>query len=184
MKKILPSILSGAAIFAVALCAANLPAETNTVPVRIGIYDGRVVAFAWFWSGAHQQELKQQIQNARAAKAAGDTQHFQELSAKLKEMQDEGHREVFSTAPPVEALAELANRLPEIQKDAGVTALASKWDEAALKNYPGAERVDVTDRLAQEFKPTGKVLKIISSIKESQPIPLDECNELIRKDKI
>ena len=184
MKTILLSI--GVVSFIAALCAANLrAAETNTTPVRVGIYDSRAVAYAWFGSAKHQKQLNDLMQTARAAKAAGDTNRFQELAAALRQQQDEIHREGFSTAPPVEALAELKDRLPEIQKAAGLTALISKWDDAALKKYPGAEQVDVTDTLVHEFiTPTPEQQKTISSLEKAVPLPLERCEELIRKGEI
>jgi len=175
----------GATALIAALCAGNLrAAETNDAPARIGIYDSRAVAFAWFWSGKHQTQLKELMQSARDAKTAGDTNRFEEFAARLRLHQDEMHREVFSTAPPAGALDELKERLPEIRQAAGVTALVSKWDDAALKKYPGAEKVDVTDRLVREFNAPEKQLQMIPEIEKHAPLPLDKCNELIRKDEI
>jgi len=94
------------------------------------------------------------------------------------------HREVFSTAPPEAALAALKDRLPEIQKQARVTALVSKWDAAGRNQFPQVETVDVTDQLVSEFKLTEKQLKTVSGLEKSQPLPLEKCNELIRQDKI
>jgi len=183
MKNILLSI--GASAFIAALCAANLQAaETNTTPARIGTYDSRVVAFAWFWGDKHQGQLKELMQSARSAKTAGDTNHFKEFAARLRQHQDDMHREVFSIAPATNALAELEARLPEIQKAAGVSALVSKWDDAALKKYADAEKVDVTDRLVREFNPPEKQLKMIPEFEKHAPLPLKECDELIRKDEI
>ena len=183
MKNILRSI--GAASFIAAWCAANLQAaETNATPARIGIYDSRAVAYAWFWSAGHQTRLNELMQNARAAKSAGDTNRFHDLDATLRQHQDEMHREVFSTPLPTEALAELKESLPKIQKAASVSALVSKWDAAALKTYPDAAKVDVTDQLVHEFNPAEKQLKTIPGLEKSAPLPLDECNELIRKGEI
>jgi hypothetical protein len=175
----------GATAFIAALCAANLQAaETKNIPASIGVYDSRAVAFAWFSSGKHQSQLNELMQTARAAKTAGDTNRFEKLAATLREQQDQIHREGFSTAPPTEALAELKERLPEIQQAAGVTALVSKWDEVSLKQFKGAEQVDVTDRLVREFNPTDKSLKAISELEKSKPLPLKQCDELIRKNEI
>ena len=183
MKNILLSI--GAASFIAAWGAANLQAaETNATTARIGIYDSRAVAYAWFWSGKHQKQLNELMQNARAAKSAGDTNRFKELNAMLGRQQDEMHREVFSTALPTEALAELKESLPKIQKAASVSALVSRWDAAALKTYPDAAKVDVTDQLVHEFNPAEKQLKTIPELEKSAPLPLDECNQLIRKGEI
>jgi hypothetical protein len=159
--------------------------ETNTVPVRIGTFDSRAVAYAWFWSARHQKQINELMQSARAAKTAGDTNRFTELAGSLSRQQDEIHREVFSTAPPVQALAELKTRLPEIQKTAGVSVIISKWDVAALQKYSDAEQVDVTDKLVREFiAPTPQQQKVISIMMAAKPLPLDQCNKLICKGDI
>jgi hypothetical protein len=157
---------------------------TNAAPVRVGIYDSRAVAYAQFWSESFQSKLKEQTAAARAAKQSGDTARFKELDATLRQMQDQLHRQVFSTAPADEALAALKGQIPEIEKQAGVIALVSKWDEAALKKYPNAEQVDVTGQLAREFKPTEKQLKMIADLQKQKPLPLEKCDELIRKGQI
>ena len=184
MKNILLS--TGAASVIAALCAADLQAaETNTPPARIGIYDSRAVAYAWFWSGRQQIQLNALMQKARDARSAGDTNRFKEYAATLSQLQDEMHREVFSTAPATNALAELKGRLPGIQKAAGVSALVSKWDDAALAGSPEAEREDVTDRLVHEFiQPNVEQQKVLSEMKRQKPMPLEQCDELIRKGEI
>ena len=185
MKTNLYPKLAIAAALAAAVCVANLrAAETNGIPSRIGTYDSRAVAYAHFSTAENLRQINKSKQAAQAARDAGQTNRFQELAAMLRQEQDEIHREVFSTAPATNALAALKERLPEIQKEAGVSTLVSKWDDEALKKYPGAEQVDVTDRLVREFKPTDKQLKVISGFEKSKPLPLDECNELILKGKI
>jgi hypothetical protein len=183
MKSNLYPMLTVAAALAVASCFANLrAAETNPAPTRIGVYDSRAVAYAWFWSARHQTQLNELMQNARNARAAGDTNRFKDFDAALRRQQEEMHREVFSTAPPTEALEQLNQRLPEIQQAAGVSGIVSKWDDTALKKYPEAGRVDVTDALVREFiTPTPPQQKVLSEMQRQKPLSPEECNELIRK---
>src|ERR1019366_502992 len=49
----------------------------------------------------------------------GVTNRYQTLAADLRRQQEAIHREVFSSAPPNEALAEIKDRIPEIEKQAG-----------------------------------------------------------------
>jgi hypothetical protein len=157
--------------------------DTNTM--RIGVYDSRAVAYAHFSSQSYQAKLKERIAAARAAQRSGDTNQLKEMSAALRAGQDTMDREVFSTAPAVEALDAMKERIPQIEQQAGVTALVSKWDEAALKQYPQAEKVDVTDQLVREFmQPTDKQAKTIASIIKSKPLPPEQCEELIRKHQL
>jgi len=162
-----------------------LAAQTNNnTPVRIGIYDSRALAYVWFGSPARQRALQEQMQAARAAQAAGDTNRFRLLGDQLRELQAEVHREVFSTAPATGALAELKDRLPAIEKQAGVVTLISKWDEPARQRFPHAEVVELTRELVQEFQPTEKQLKVIDGLEKQKPLPLEKCEELIRQNKI
>ena len=186
MKTILYPTLIVAATLMVGLCATHLQAaETNNSVARIGTYDSRAVAYAWFWSARHQKQLHELMQAACDARATGDTNRFQELDAKLRQHQAEMHREVFSTAPAAEALADIKDRLPEIQKTARVISLVSQWDSQALKKYPDAEKVDVTDALVREFiTPTTEQQKVLTKMKTVTLLPLDQCEELIRKGEI
>ena len=159
-------------------------AATNAAPVRVGIYDSRAVAFAWFWSAPVQHQLQEQMAAARAAKQAGDMARFKELGDALRQTQDRIHRQGFSTAPVDDALSAIKDRIPEIEKQADVSALISKWDEAELKKHPKAEQVDVTGQLVREFNPTEKQLKMIADIQKQKPLSLEKCDDLIRQGKI
>jgi hypothetical protein len=152
-------------------------AAPEAKPVRIGVYDSRVVAYAHFWSREARDMRDQEIKAAQAAKAAGETARFNELSKGLAESQRKSHGQVFSTAPASEALVALQPRLAAIQKEARVSVLVSKWDKENLKAYKGAEQVDVTDLLAREFKPGDKQLKVIEEIKKQQPVPLEQLKD-------
>ena len=157
--------------------AASAGQATEGRP-RIGVYDSRAVAYAHFWTDEHQRALKEQAQAAKTAQAAGDTSQAKTLQKALADQQHKIHRQVFSTAPAAEALAAIQPRIPEIQKQAGVTALVSKWDEPALKSHETAERVDVTGLLVGEFKPSEKQRKVIEAITAKPPVPLEQIDKL------
>ena len=183
--KTLPCIITIGSLWIGSFTSAWAGDTTNAASPVIGVYDSRAVAYAHFGSEPHQKQLREKMAVARAAQKAGDAAKFKELSAALQAEQAEIHRQVFSTAPASEAMEIIRDRLPELQKQAGVSALVSKWDEAALQKYKNATRVDVTDKLVREFiQPDEKQLKMILSIEKSAPIPLKECDELIRKGKI
>ncbi len=159
-------------------------AETPAAPERIGIYDSRAVAYAHFWSEAHQRDLNDLAKKAKEAKAAGQTGLFTELEAALKKASDGHHLRVFSTAPVDDVLAGMKERVAEIMKQAGVTRCVSKWDEAVLKGYPATARVDVTDLLLREFKLTDKQMKGVQELRTKPPLPLDRAQRQVREGKL
>lgn len=183
--KMLPSLIIIGSLWINSLASALAAEITNAPTATIGVYDSRAVAYAYLVSAPYQKDIQEKMSAAQAAKQAGDSAKFEELAAALKAKQAEGHRQVFSTAPPTAAMEMIKNRLPEIQKQAGVSVIVSKWDEATLQKYKAATRVDVTDKLVREFiQPDEKQSQIISSIEKSEPMPLEKCDEMIRKGEI
>ena len=154
-----------------------LTAETNAAPARIGIYDSRVLAYAYFTSDEHMRQLNAAIMAAKQAKTEGQTERSEQMAAALRKQQEEAHLQVFGSAPVDDALLALKEKLPALQEKAGVSNLVSKWDEAALSHYSKAELVDVTDLLAEEFKPTDAQRKVIASIKKSKPVSAEEIKK-------
>ncbi len=183
MKKM--SVLLGVWLGGLTLLNAGPVPVSDAGTNRVGIYDSRAVAYAWFWSAPQQAALKEKMDAARAAQKSGDKVRFQEFDQVLRTTQDQMHREVFSTAPAVEALAQLRDKQAEIARAAGVRELVSKWDASTLRKYAAQEQVDVTDQLVSAFlKPTAQQAKIIAELRKSTPVPPEKCEELIRQGKM
>jgi hypothetical protein len=176
-KQLIVTMIILANVAGASFVRAGATDENNASAQRIGVYDSRVVAYAHFWTAEQQKQLKEKSELARAAKSAGDTAQFNKLSKEMSDLQEKLHREVFSTAPADEAMTALAPRLPEIQKQASVSALASKWDKPALASYKSAQQVDVTDLLVREFELDAKQIKTIEEIKKQKPVPLDKIDK-------
>jgi hypothetical protein len=145
--------------------------------VRIGVYDSRAVAYVQFSSEANLKIINEAVAKAKEAQKTMDKKAAEELANQFKEGQRKIHRQVFSMAPIDDVLEKIKDRLPEIQKKAGVSVLISKWDEEKLKQYPKAEKIDVTDALVEEFKPTEKQKKMLEEIKKTKPLSLEEADK-------
>lgn len=171
---------------ALALSMLAMPAAraADVTADKVGVYDSRVVAFAHFWSVSERVDRDALIAAARAAKQAGDTAKQAELTARIQSLQASSHLQVFSTAPATEAMNALAPRLPELARELGVVRFVSKWDEATLANIPDSLRIDVTDRLAAEFKPDEKRLKTIAEMKKVVPLPLEQAQARVKAGKL
>lgn len=150
--------------------ATAIRADELQAVERIGVYDSRAVAYAHFNTPKHRKQIDADIAAAKAAQAAGNHAEFARLKKVVVDGQKRSHRQVFSTDPITNVLAQIQDRLPAIQKEAGVTALVSKWDRSTLRKYRSAEQIDVTDRLAAEFHPGAKELKVIEEIKRAKPV--------------
>jgi hypothetical protein len=159
-------------------CASKPAAMLESEPVRIGVYDSRAIAVGWAntapfnaWWGSLQSEYNR-------AKAAGDQKRVEELEAEAEARQRLMHMQAFSTAPVDSILAYIEDSLPQIQQEAGVTMLVSKWDEETLAQYPSAERVDVTMMLVDAFQPNETQRQYAIGIQTQDPIPLEEAEAI------
>ncbi len=176
-------VLLLAAVTAISRTALPDAVAADSSPERIGVYDSRVLAYAHFWSEAEQASLNKAFVEAREAKAKGDTNRLSQLKAEMKARQEKNHLQVFSTAPADEVLASIKDRVTLVQKQARVSQLVSKWDEA-LKQHPSAEQVDVTDQLLGAFKLDQKQAKVVAEIRKQEPLPLAKARESLREGKL
>jgi hypothetical protein len=159
--------------------AASLAVGKGAPAFRVGVYDSRVVAYAYFWGDAARTYRSRETAAAIAARQSGDEALSKQLSQALANEQTQVHLEVFSTAPADEAMAALALRIPAICQELGVVRLVSKWDAAALNGVAAEAQVDVTDRLVREFlTPNGQQRKTMDEIAAANPLPVVEAKAL------
>lgn len=184
IKRVLLSSFLLAMVTISSLPAPGADSAAPAKPKRIGVYDSRVLAYAHFWSESEQRELKKTIAAAKEAQAKGDTNHLGELKARIKQRQEHSHLQVFSTAPVDDVMASIKAQAAQVQKQAGVSCLLSKWDEAGLAPYQSAEKVDVTEQLLGAFKLDASQRKVASDITKHDPLPLAKAKELLRAGKL
>lgn len=174
MFRVLPAV---GAVLAVALAATPVKAQR----VRIGVFDSRMVALAYYNSDAHRKFMQQLMSDLQAAKAANDTKRVAELEFQGPALQSLMHYQVFSNASIPNILATLTDVLPKVAAEAKVSAIVSKWDVA----YRGSEveYVDVTDALVRPFNPSDKVRQWIADGKTKEPMPLLEAVRTLRPER-
>jgi hypothetical protein len=168
------------------LCAAAAlaqePANSSAAKLRVGVYDSRAIAVAFGNSEAWQATAGKQLAAMRAeynaAKAAGDQKRVAELEAQGKAQQTLLHKQGFSTAPVDDILRNIQDKIPEIARTAGVSAVVSKWDKDALAKYKAAELIDITMPLVNAFHPTDRQLKFAIDIQKQTPISLEEAGKM------
>ena len=157
-------------------CASQDDARDATT--RIGVYDSRAVAVAFSGSPVHEAQLAELRAALEEAEETGDAAAAAQLDAEAKARQAKAHAQAFSTAPVDEILALIPDSLAEIQATAGVTALVSKWDEAVLKEYEGADTVDLSLALVDALHPTERQRESAMEIQRHKPIPLEQAAQI------
>jgi hypothetical protein len=175
-KRIIGVLLGG--LFALTLSAQDSTTTSENPTIVVGTFDSRAVAVAYIHSDAFTDYLVAQkadvAQVIERAKMAGDKELVAGLDALGPAMQKRLHEQGFGTAPVDDIIARIEDKLPGIAKEAGVDVIVSKW--TLTYRSPAAKFVDVTGLIAAEFDPDERTLKLIESIVETEPIPLDEID--------
>ena len=160
---------------------AATPVAVSGPKVRIGVFDSRLVALAYYNSDEHHKFMQDLMAQLQAARAANDTAKIADLEFRAPALQNLVHYQVFSNASIPNVMEKLAPELPKIAADAHVALIVSKW-EVAFRD-PDVEYVDVTDALVARFKPNEKVQKWIASGRTQAPIPLLEAVMTLRPER-
>lgn len=162
------------ATFAVAVAGLALGAqEASPRPaapaVVVGTFDSRAVAVAWGRSKGFAALLSGLRAEQEQARAAGDLERVAALDARGAALQEELHRQAFSTAPVDGVVARVADALPEIAREAGVDVIVSRW--ALAWRSDGARFVDVTERMVAAFEPDAATQEAIRQLVSQDPLP-------------
>jgi hypothetical protein len=175
---IMVMMVCGAALAALAWLspAPAVAAEKEAASFRVGTFDSRAVAIAYYRSGTHMEIIKNLKQEHAAAEAAGDEELAKELSTRGQDSQHLAHLQGFGSYPIDEILALIQEEIPGIAASAGVDVIVSKWD--IVHALPEAEFVDVTLAMVEPFEPDSATLKLIKEeLPKVDPLPLEELEK-------
>ena len=139
--------------------------------IRIGIYDSRAIALAYFNSGYAKKMqdivMKLQLENAKALEAKD--------SLKSKKLIREGqlrqailHEQGFGTGSVKECLAAIKDKVQKFAQSEKIDLIVSKWE----LNYSSSqfEIVDITEQLANLFEPNKRFKDTLKDLLKSEPI--------------
>lgn len=133
--------------------------ETASQTVRIGTFDRRTVALAYYRSPQWADLLQQKRAELAEAKRAGDTAKAEKLEAWGGQSQDLAMQQVFGNAPIDNVVAALAPAFTEIEKQENVSSVVP-----APAAQPAAVQVDVTNRLLDWLHADEQTRKLISQM--------------------
>lgn len=146
--------------------------KTSGSNVRVGTFDSRAVAMAYFATDAFNRQLNDLRAEHEKAKAAEDEKRVKESFAELRALGELMHKQGFSTWRVDNILETIKEKIPEIARQGNVDVIICKWD--IVYHGSGIELVDVTDLMVQPFNPDKETLKTIKDVQKHDPVPLDE----------
>jgi hypothetical protein len=155
----------------------SLTAAETKSKVRIGTYDSRFVALA-FYRAENMKRTRDFMGNLnlemQKAKEAKDDKKLRELEAKGPAFQNLMHQQVFGNLSIPNVIETIKDGLPAIAQKMGVTLVISKWEIHYAS--PDIESVDVTLQLVDLFNLDETTRKMIEEgIKQNQkPVPVEK----------
>jgi Skp family chaperone for outer membrane proteins len=153
--------------------ASSLRAEPPAT-LRIGTFDSRFVALAYYRSEPGMQAVRDLPAQMKAAREAKDEEKIKELEAKGPALQNLMHQQVFGNLSIPNVLKTVSTSLPEIAQKAGVSLLVSKWE--VQYSAPGIEMVDLTAQIVDLFHVDDATRKMIDQgMKDAgEPVPVEQ----------
>ena len=138
-------------------------------PVKVGTYNSRAVALAFYRSELWGGVMRAKRAERDSAKQAGSVQKVKELEKWGEIQQDLAHKQVFGSAPITNVLGHLAPGFPEIARAAGVAVVASDVQ------YAGAsvQVVDITMHIVEWLKPDARTRAMVEDFLKKNPPPTD-----------
>lgn len=165
-------------VAALAGCAVFQPTQAAAVAVpaaegaRLGTYDSRVLALAYYRSEAFRARVAENRAAHERALAAGGAEAAHRIEQEMVSMQERAHLQGFGTEPVPEILALIEAEIPELARRDGVQAVASRWELAWRE--AGAVFPDLSFEMAAHFHPDAATLKMMKETAGKDPVPMEE----------
>ncbi len=161
-----------ASMLCVMLLAISLSsqAQEDQKKIRVGVYDNRAIALAYF--GSEYNAFLEKRAEHHEAEAAGDTTLAKELTVWVKRFQRQIHFQGFCRVPVDDLLLLVKDKMPGVAKSTGVDLIGWNPDYATVD----VEIVDITADLVALFDPNEMKLKQIESLKGIEPTALADIN--------
>jgi len=136
--------------------------------IRIGIYDNRPIAMAWF--GSRFNPLEEKRREYDKAKAAGDEAKVKELGPWFPQFQRQLHFQGFGRAPVDDLLEPVKAEIAKFARDKQLAAITMSCDFTSDQ----VELIDVTDDLVKLYNPSEKMLQGLPEFRKTKPVKLSE----------
>ncbi len=136
--------------------------------LRVGTFDPRGVAVAWYRSEEDRQAVAEHAQALADARRGDDSSRVARLERDELIDADLRRRRVFGRGRIDGILERLGGRVAAVAKASGVDVLC----EQALFTRPAVEAVDLTEALAKELDATEQTLAIVRRVQKVPAKPL------------
>ena len=142
--------------------------------LRVGTFDSRVVALAYYRSELGIRAARDLHAELKEATESRDKKRVKQLEAKGPALQNLMHQQVFGNLSIPNVLKLVSESLPGIAAEAGVSLLVSKWE--IQYGTSDVELIDLTPQLVELFDLDEATRSMIDEILKgsTEPIPIEQ----------
>ena len=155
-------------VSAIVFLLGTIPTYSQVQKLRIGIYDSRLVALAYYNSKDYEKVIANFNSSYSAAEKAGDSAAIRKLLNKGPVMQRIMNDRIFGKGSVNLILDDYKKRMEAIGKVNKVSLIVSKW-ELPYK-MADVETIDLTYQIMAIWNPGEQVIKWAKNGEKEQPI--------------
>jgi hypothetical protein len=150
----------------------TIPAEVTNAQteIRIGVFDSRAVAVAYYnsdFSDTKQifQSLTTQMQEA---KSKDDKEAVAKLEREATLRQAILHEQGFGTGSVINITETVKDKLTQLANDENLSAIVSKWEISFSNN--NVELIDITEKIVHFFDPNDQMKGMVKEIMQTEVV--------------
>lgn len=141
---------------------------SQTVKPRVGIFDSRMIAVAYYQGEEGQKETKALMSEIEKAKNANDNETLMKLQEKARLIQKIANDQGLGRGSIASILEKYRKELGEIVKKEKLSCIVSKWE--IFTSGKEIDYVEITEKILEIFKPNDKVKELIKELAKQKPI--------------
>lgn len=171
MHKLALQTLMAASLFGL-ISAGQAQEPSSPEPIRVGTFDSRAVAIAYYQSAGQRQYRQGLTERYEAAEDAGDQWLIMQMDDLFPAIQHRMHQQGFSTGSVREIMETVSESLPEVARQAEVSAIVSQWE--IPYSSEAVEQVDLTAQIVALIDPSERALNMVEELKRNPPVPMEQ----------
>jgi hypothetical protein len=159
------------AVLAAGVCSP-LQAQKKKEPLKIGVFDSRVVLLAYSRSAGFGEKMKSLSEEADKLLKSGDTTKMKKGAMMMISRSFMLESGVFSNASAKAVIGLVKDQLAGLAEKTGVSMIVCKWELSY--SDPSIELLDVTAQVADLFKPVNLDPSMVKQIADQPPMTQEE----------
>jgi len=150
----------------------TIPAEVTNAQtvIRIGVFDSRAVAVAYYNSdfSNNKQIFQSLATQMQEAKSKDDKVAIAKIEREAKLRQAIMHEQGFGTGSVINITETVKDKLTQLANDENLSAIVSKWEISFSNN--NVELIDITEKIVHFFDPDDQMKDMVKEIMQTEVV--------------